>query len=89
MATRGRLTVALRGLGFEVLDSAANFVFARHGVHKGSVLLAGLREQGVLVRRFDQPARIADFLRISVGTDAECEQLLQALRSWLGAHPLD
>ncbi|MEY4562131.1 MAG: hypothetical protein RLZZ618_1408 [Pseudomonadota bacterium] len=87
--SRTRLTKALRGLGFEVLDSQANFVFARHGVHKGAALLSALREQGVLVRRFDQPARIADFLRISVGTEAECDQLLAILQAWLLAHPID
>ena len=88
IGTRTRLTRSLRELGFDVIESSANFVFARHGVHRGAVLLSALRELGILVRRFDQPARIADFLRISVGTDAECEQLVQALRGWLEAHPL-
>jgi histidinol-phosphate aminotransferase len=87
--TRTRLTGALRELGFEVPESSANFVFARHRGHRGAVLLSALREQGILVRRFDQPARIADFLRISIGTDAECDQLLAALSGWLAAHPLD
>jgi histidinol-phosphate aminotransferase len=79
MASRERLTAALRGHGFEVLPSQANFVFARHAVHAGDKLAAALRERAILVRRFAQPARIADFLRISIGTDAECDALLQAL----------
>jgi len=85
--TRDRLVAALAELGLEVLPSQANFVFARHPSHPGPALAAALRAQGVLVRRFDQPARIADFLRISIGTDAQCDTLLDVLRTWLAAHP--
>jgi histidinol-phosphate aminotransferase len=53
----------LQALGFEVLPSAANFVFARHPHKDAATLAAGLREQGVRVRHFKQ-ARIAQFLRI-------------------------
>ena len=79
IATRERLATVLRALGFEVLPSQANFLFARHPAHSGERLAAALRERAILVRRFAQPARIADFLRISIGTDAECNALLQAL----------
>ena len=79
MATRERLATVLHAMGFEVLPSDANFLFARHPVHAGAQLAAALRERAILVRRFAQPARIADFLRISIGTDAECNALLQAL----------
>jgi histidinol-phosphate aminotransferase len=79
MATRERLATVLRAMGFEVLPSQANFLFARHPGHAGEHLAAALRERAILVRRFAQPARIADFLRISIGTDAECNALLQAL----------
>ena len=79
MATRERLATVLRTLGFEVLPSQANFLFARHPAHAGEQLAAALRERAILVRRFALPARIADFLRISIGTDAECNALLQAL----------
>jgi histidinol-phosphate aminotransferase len=79
MASRERLAAALRGLGFDVLPSQANFLFVRHPAHAGAHLAAALRERAILVRRFAQPARIADFLRISIGTDAECDALLQAL----------
>ena len=84
MASRGRLVERLVGLDFEVLPSQANFVFARHPVQRGAALAAALRERGVLVRRFDRPERIADFLRITVGTDAQCDALLAALRQILG-----
>jgi histidinol-phosphate aminotransferase len=61
-----------------VLPSAANFVFARHPNHRGADLFARLREQGVLVRHFGKP-RIADFLRITIGTDEQCGRLITAL----------
>lgn len=79
MASRARTVAGLEALGFEVLPSAANFVFARHPQHAGAALAAGLRERAILVRHFNKP-RISDFLRISIGTDAECEALLAALR---------
>lgn len=82
IASRERLSLELQHVGFEVLPSSANFVFARHNRMSGQELLQGLRERSVLVRRFSAH-RIADFLRISIGTDAECDQLLAALRDIL------
>ncbi|MDI1244543.1 MAG: histidinol-phosphate transaminase [Rhodoferax sp.] len=78
MSTREGLVLALEDLGFVVLPSQTNFVFARHPDHDGAELAAGLRAQGVLVRHFKQ-ARIDDYLRISVGTAEQCEQLVTAL----------
>ena len=80
MASRDRLTKALTGLGFEVLPSQANFVFARHPGHSGAQLASGLRQQGVLVRHFQKP-RIGDFLRITVGTDEECRRLIEVAKT--------
>lgn len=77
--TRETTTERLRGLGFTVLDSKANFVFASHPAVPAKALLAGLRERGILVRYFDKP-RIDDFLRISIGTDAEMDALCGALK---------
>lgn len=82
--SRDALTLGLQSLGFEVLPSAANFVFARHPGHKGADLAAGLRAKNILVRHFNKP-RISDFLRITIGTDAQCAQLLTACRE-LVAH---
>lgn len=79
IATRERMSGALRARGAEVLPSAANFVFARFPGRDGAALAAALREQRVLVRHFRQPQRITAFLRISVGTDAQTEALLAAL----------
>ena len=78
IAGRARMSQGLADLGFEVLPSAANFVFARHPAHAGAALTAALRERAVLVRRFEAP-RIADFLRITVGTEAQIDRLLSAL----------
>lgn len=78
IASRERLTEQLTERGFEVLPSEANFVFARHPGHSGEVLMQALRERAVLVRHFAKP-RIADFLRITIGTDAECARLVEAL----------
>lgn len=83
VATRHRLTTLLRGLGFDVLPSSANFLFVRHPRRSGADLSVGLRSRSILVRHF--PAeRIQDFLRISIGTDAECDCLVAALKEILG-----
>lgn len=75
---RARLSHGLTKLGFEVLPSCANFVFARHPAHDGAVLAAALRQRAVIVRHFSAP-RISDYLRITVGTDGQIDRLLQAL----------
>ena len=82
IASRERLSEKLAELGFDVLPSAANFVFARHPAHHASSLFTALRERGIIVRYFDKP-RISEFLRISVGTDAQCDALLQVLEELL------
>ncbi len=84
VASRERLTGVLREMRFEVLPSQANFVFVRHPSHAGAELAAALRERGILVRRFGQPARIADHLRITIGTDVQCDALINALADILG-----
>jgi histidinol-phosphate aminotransferase len=79
MASREILARALSGLGFEVLPSQANFLFARHPRHSGADLAAGLRARNVLVRHFKK-TRIQDFLRITVGSEDQCVRLTEALR---------
>lgn len=76
--TRARMAAGLVSLGFEVLPSSANFVFARHASRDAAELAAGLRARSIIVRHFRQP-RIDQFLRITVGTDEQCELLLKAL----------
>ena len=80
--TRDALTRDLRSLGFEVLPSAANFVFACHPAHSGEALASALRARNILVRHF-KLGRISNHLRITIGTDAQCTQLLIACREIL------
>ncbi len=77
--SREAVVAGLEKLGFEVLPSAANFVFARHPGKDAATLAAGLREQGVIVRHFKQQ-RIAQFLRITIGTPEQNQALLDALQ---------
>ncbi len=79
IASRDWLDTAMRQLGFEVLPSAANFVFVSHPQHDASLLFAELRDRKLLVRYFSS-ARINQHLRISVGTRQECEALITALK---------
>src|SRR5471032_715975 len=76
--SREALVKELQGKGFDVLPSAANFIFARHPQHDAAGLAAKLREQGVIVRHFKQE-RIAQFLRISIGTPEQNQALLDGL----------
>jgi histidinol-phosphate aminotransferase len=80
--TREGLSLQLEDLGFEVLPSQTNFVFARHPQRDAAELAALLRERAVLVRHFRQP-RIAQYLRISIGTREQCQVLVQALEAVL------
>ena len=84
MQSRATLVSALAGLGFDVLPSAANFIFARHPQHDAAQLAAALRQRTIIVRHFKQP-RINQHLRISIGTDQECAALVTALREILAA----
>lgn len=78
IASREQVVAAMTALGFDVLPSFANFIFARHPQHDAGGLAAGLREQGVIVRHFRQP-RIEQFLRITIGTPEQNQALLAAL----------
>lgn len=82
--TREVTTARLRKMGFEVPDSAANFVLARSQGHDLGPLARAIRKSGILVRHFPTPP-LRDALRISIGTPAEMDTLLKALRSNLGA----
>ncbi len=82
VATRDTLTADLSALGFDVLPSAANFIFARHPQRDAAELAKALRERSIIVRHFKLP-RIDQFLRITVGTAAECAALVEALRDIL------
>ena len=74
---------AMKNIGFEVLPSKANFIFARHAAISGDNLYKGLRQRGILVRHFTK-ARIKDFVRITIGTQAQMERLVEALNEMTG-----
>tara|TARA_R110002110_G_scaffold66978_1_gene183059 strand:+ start:160318 stop:161379 length:1062 start_codon:yes stop_codon:yes gene_type:complete len=80
--SRKRLARNLEQLGFDVRPSVANFLFVHHPRHAARALFARLREQGIIVRYFDKP-RISEYLRITVGTDDQCDALLDALSQML------
>jgi histidinol-phosphate aminotransferase len=75
---REKLSAQLQQQGFDVLPSAANFLFACHPGYDAEELYLALRERGILVRHFSKP-RIEQFLRISIGTSEQCELLVAAL----------
>ncbi|WP_336039508.1 histidinol-phosphate transaminase [Acinetobacter calcoaceticus] len=79
ISSREKLVDDLTTLGFKVLPSKANFIFATHSVHDAGKLAQKLREQGIIVRYFNKP-RINQFLRITVGTDEQNMRLVQTLK---------
>ncbi len=83
IATRAILVEKMQALGFEVLPSAANFIFARHPGRDGAELTAELRKRAIIVRHFKAP-RIDQFMRITIGTDEQCALLVEALKDILG-----
>lgn len=85
-ASRQWLVQQLDGMGFDCLPSSANFLFVRHASARAADLFSALRERRILVRHFKQP-RIDNHLRITIGTQAECEALVDALRHILSTSP--
>jgi histidinol-phosphate aminotransferase len=77
VAGREAMTRGLKRLGFVVLPSSANFVFARHPARDGAELAAALRQGAILVRHFNKP-RTAPYLRITVGTEDDTSRLIAA-----------
>ena len=84
MQWREKLTAELEALGFEVLPSAANFVFVTHPEYEAEVLAQALRERKILVRHF-KLERCTPYLRITIGLAEECDALVVALKDYLSA----
>jgi histidinol-phosphate aminotransferase len=80
--TRTWLSRQLQELGFFVLPSSTNFLFVRHPKQNGQKLHQALRENGILVRHFSTP-KIEQFLRITIGTNEDCQRLIASLSSIL------
>ena len=70
IATRERTADSLRALGFKVLDSSTNFLFASHYEHSAKDIFEYLKSKKIFIRYFDKP-RIENYLRITIGTDEE------------------
>ena len=80
--TRNRLIKELNTLGFDTLPSTANFIFTRHPKHAGEKLYQALRDRGIIVRHFKSP-RIEAFLRITIGTEEQSNELVATLKEIL------
>jgi histidinol-phosphate aminotransferase len=86
LATRQRLAARLAALGFTVLPSGANFLFAvPPATIPAKALYKRLLARGFLVRSLGAP-EVADGLRISIGTDTETDALLRAVQEETGGH---
>ena len=83
IATRAGLVAELEKMDFETLPSGANFIFARHKTRDGAELTAQLRERSIIVRHFKSPARVAPYMRITIGTEQQCTALATALHDIL------
>jgi histidinol-phosphate aminotransferase len=80
--TREWVALRLKEMGFEVLDSKANFLFISHSKMSAEAIFDCLRENGVLVRFFKKP-RIDNYLRVSIGTDNDMEVFVKNLEALL------
>ena len=80
--TRARVTDELRLLGFDVLDSKTNFVFATHNEHNMKSLFEYLKTQKVFMRYFSLP-RIENYVRITIGTDREMDIFLEKTKEFI------
>ena len=82
VATREAAKKELTRLGFTFPDSRTNFIFATHKDIPGEEIFQALREHDIYVRHWNKP-RIADSLRISIGTDEEMHQMIAFLEDYL------
>ena len=80
IATREWTKAELTKLGFEYLNSKANFIFARHCRTNGKDLYLALKDRGILVRHFDAP-RISNYVRITVGSEEEMQTLIYTIKN--------
>lgn len=78
IATREWTRDALASLGFTVLPSSANFIFAKHKTVSGEVIYRALKENGVLVRHFTA-SRICEYNRITIGTEEQMRTMVDIL----------
>ncbi len=82
ISSRDNLIREMETLGFETIPSSANFIFTKHKDKSAADIADFLRENSIIVRYFNKP-RIDNYLRITIGTDAECEALINTLKAYL------
>ncbi len=82
MNTRERVKGELKALGFVFQDSKSNFIFASHPNYPAKELFEALKQAGIYVRYFNKP-RIDNYLRISIGTDAEMDELIAFFEKYI------
>ncbi|HSH85873.1 MAG TPA: histidinol-phosphate transaminase [Methylophilus sp.] len=80
IAAREQMVADLQALGFTVLPSGANFIFAQHQQVAGEQLASRLREHAIIVRHFKKPARIENFLRVTIGNNTQNAAFIKALK---------
>lgn len=80
--TRERVKGELKALGFVFQDSKSNFIFASHPNYPAKELFEALKQAGIYVRYFNKP-RIDNYLRISIGTDAEMDELIAFFEKYI------
>ncbi len=85
IATRERTKTELKKLGFVFEDSRTNFVFASHPRYPAKELFEALRENHIFVRYWNKP-RISNYLRITIGTDAQMDALIAFLKKYMQTH---
>jgi histidinol-phosphate aminotransferase len=83
IATREWTKQELTKLGFVFGDSKSNFIFARHPEVSGEALFTALKEKDIYVRHFNKPERIREYLRITIGTDEQMQELIGFLQQYL------
>ncbi|RYL92172.1 histidinol-phosphate transaminase [Sporolactobacillus sp. THM19-2] len=82
ITTREQAERSLRELGFQIIPSESNFIFITHPDYEAEQLFNQLKQKGILVRYFHQP-RISNYLRVTIGTDNEMNQLIAAMKKLL------
>ena len=80
--TRAYTGARLKEFGFSMTNSSANFIFVKHPELGGYAIYSALKERGILVRHFSKP-RISDYIRITIGTKAQMDELLSAISAIL------
>jgi histidinol-phosphate aminotransferase len=84
MKSRERVSARLMDWGLKVIPSQANFIFISSEQCPGGILFQRLREKGILVRYFNKP-KIDNFIRVTIGTDAEMDCFLEVIKALVGA----